>query len=230
MPTLTVVQHVAFEDLGAYEPVLLDYGYEIQVLQAGVDDLAPIKTADLAIVLGGPIGVGDVDRYPWLAQELATVSDRVNSGRPTLGICLGAQLMASALGARVAPTGTKEIGYAPLELTIDGRNSILAPFANQPVLHWHGDHFEIPMGAKLLASTPICTEQAFALGPNLLGFQFHIEVRPDHIERWLIGHTQELGDAGIDPRTIRHDAARLGSLVAERGVTVLESWLKGLDD
>lgn len=229
MPTLTVVQHVGFEDLGTFAPVFLRHGYTIRTLQAGIDEFTPLRDADLAVVLGGPIGVADTDRYPWLYEELAVLTDRVAALRPTLGICLGAQLMAVALDAHVEPTGIKEIGYAPVQLTAEGRDSVLAPLEDTPVLHWHGDRFGIPAGADLLASTPVCAQQAFTMGGNLLGLQFHIEADPALIERWLIGHAVELTDAGVDPRTIRADAARYGDELAALSTDVLDGWLEGLE-
>ncbi len=229
MPTLTVVQHVGFEDLGTFEPVLLQHGYTIRTLQAGIDEFTLLREADLAVVLGGPIGVADTDRYPWLYEELSVLTERVAACRPTLGVCLGAQLMAVGLDAPVGPTGIKEIGYSPLQLTAAGRDSVLAPLDEMPVLHWHGDRFGIPAGADLLASTPVCAHQAFAMGSNLLGLQFHIEADPALIERWLIGHAVELVDAGVDPRTIRADADRYGAELAARASAVLDGWLEGLE-
>src|SRR5690606_25326731 len=131
--------------------------------------------ADLLVVLGGPIGVYQTDRYPFLAEEKAAIAARLGQDKPTLGICLGAQLMAEALGAPVAPTGKVEIGYGELTLTEDGRASPLRHIAAIPVLHWHGDQFAIPEGASRLAETQEFPNQAFSRGPRILGLQFHLE-------------------------------------------------------
>ncbi len=197
----------------------------------GVDDLSVLDplAPDLLVVLGGPIGVYEESAYPFLTAELAQIARRMEAGRPTLGLCLGAQLMARAAGARVYPSGVKEIGFAPIRLTEAGRASCLAPFAERPIaLHWHGDTFDLPSGATLLASTDACAHQAFSLGPNLIGFQFHPEAGGPGFERWLIGHTAELAAARIDVPALRADAARYGPELARKAEAVLTAWLAGL--
>jgi GMP synthase (glutamine-hydrolysing) len=178
------------------------------------------------IVLGGPIGVYETDAYPFLVQEIATVRRRLERQKPILGVCLGAQLMAAALDARVAPGPGKEIGYGPVELTDAGRAAPLARLDGLPVLHWHGDNCDLPAGAERLASTRLCPVQAFRVGKAALGLQFHIEADPGRIEAWLIGHTVELGKAGIDPRVLRADALRLGAATATAGRAILSDWLQ----
>lgn len=229
MSELVEVHHVGFEDLGIFEPVLRARGFEIHHLQAGVDDLSPVRDADLAIVLGGPIGADEVDLYPWLADELDAVSSRTRALRPTIGICLGAQLMALALGARVVANGTKEIGYAPLTLTAAGERSPLAVLGGSSVLHWHGDRFDVPDGAELLAGSAVCAQQAFSVGKNLLALQFHAEADPHALERWLIGHACELAQVGVDPRALRADAQRFGAELSLRGAQLLNTWLDQLE-
>ncbi|HEX4408219.1 MAG TPA: glutamine amidotransferase [Xanthobacteraceae bacterium] len=225
--TCLVVRHVAFEDLGLLGPLLSARGYEIRFLEAGVDPLNAddIVAPDLAVVLGGPIGVYETDAYPFITDEIKAVAARLTSGKPILGICLGAQLMTAALGARVAPGPVKEIGWAPVMLSDAGKNSVLAPLAGVPVLHWHGDNCDLPSGCTQLASTAPCPVQAFIRSPSQLGLQFHVEVEPARIERWLIGHTVELGKAGIDPRTLRAQAAEHGAETAAAGRAVLSAWL-----
>ena len=142
-----------------------------------------------------------------------------------LGICLGAQMMAAALGARVAPGPVKEIGWAPLTLTAAGKTSVLAPLGTSPVLHWHGDNCELPAGCERLAATPHCPVQAFFRTPSQLALQFHLETEPARFEAWLVGHTVELGKAGIDPREIRRQAQTLGPATRELGGKVLAAWL-----
>ncbi len=153
---------------------------------------------------------------------------RLQAQRPVLGVCLGAQLMAATLGAKVAPGTAKEIGYAPVALTTEGRASPLAAVEGVSVLHWHGDNLDLPKGAERLASTTLCPNQAFRIGDWALGLQFHVEADPAKIEAWLIGHAVELAKAGVDPRQVRADAAKHGGAVAAAGCALLNTWLDGL--
>ncbi len=222
------LRHLAFEDLGHFAPVLSADGYDVRYCDVGLDTLAAAAAADLLIVLGGPIGVYEENKYPFLAGEIALLKARLAARRPTLGICLGAQLMARALGARVYPGPAKEIGFAPLTLTGAGRVSCLAGFEGKPVLHWHGDTFDLPAGATLLASTEICTQQAFAYGRNAIGFQFHPEAGAAGFERWLIGHTCELAAAGLSVPALRADYERLAPELAKPAQECLRRWLAQL--
>ena len=226
-----VVRHLAFEDLGHFAPVLADKGYSISYFDVGLDafDAAEFAAAGLLIVLGGPIGVYEEDKYPFLTQEIELIRARLAAKRPTLGICLGAQLMARALGARVYPGPAKEIGFSPLTLTDAGRASCLSVFEGKPVLHWHGDTFDLPAGATLLASTEICTQQAFSLGRNAIGFQFHPEAGAVGFERWLIGHTCELAAAGKSIPALRADYERLAPQLATPAEACLRRWLSQLE-
>lgn len=225
--TAIAIRHLAFEDLGAFEPVLVREEFEVRYWDIGLDDLAqfdPLQP-DLLVVLGGPIGVYEEDRYPFLTTEIAKLRTRLAAGRPTLGICLGAQLIARALDAAVHPGPHKEIGFAPIALSTAGRTSCLAAFDDAPVLHWHGDTFDLPPGAELLASTAICPHQAFALGPTVLAVQFHPEAGGPGFERWLIGHTLELSQAGLDAAALRSENARLGPGLRQRAEACLQRWL-----
>lgn len=231
--TVLALRHLAFEDLGLLDPLLRRRGAaQIRIHDAGVDDIAAIDldAIDLLVVLGGPIGAHDDQRYPWLAAEVALVARRLASGRPVLGICLGAQLMARALGAPVAPMahGRKEIGFGPLSLTAAGQASPLAALGGQPVLHWHGDQFALPAGASSLATTALCPHQAFMPHPAALALQFHLEADPRRIEQWLVGHVGELVQAGIDIPALRADAARHGAGLAAALERVVDAWLERL--
>jgi GMP synthase (glutamine-hydrolysing) len=228
--TVVTVRHVLFEDLGILAPLLTERGYCIRYLDAGIDpvDTATLSSADLVIVLGGPIGVYDTDRYPFLAQERAAIAARLALGKPTLGICLGAQLMAQALGAEVTSAGHAEIGYSLLTLTDHGRASVLASLESVPVLHWHGDQFDVPLGASRLAQTPGFPNQAFSIGSRILGLQFHMEAEHTQIERWLIGHAHELAAHQIDPGAIRRDASRFGALLVRVARPIFAAWLDWL--
>lgn len=231
MKSAIAIRHLGFEDLGAFAAPLRAAGYAIAYRDIGADDLtAPdIEAAELLVVLGGPIGVYEDATYPFLRQEIALLEKRLAGDRPTLGICLGAQLIARAAGARVYPSGIKEIGFAPIALTDAGRASCLAPFAEEPLtLHWHGDTFDLPDGAQLLASTGLTRHQAFSLGPNAIGFQFHPEAGAGNFEAWLIGHTAELHAAKIDIAGLREDGRRHGPTLARKAETVITRWLAGL--
>jgi GMP synthase (glutamine-hydrolysing) len=221
------VRHVAFEDLGLLGPLVTSRGYQVRYHDAGIDpfESKTLSAPELVIVLGGPIGVYERDAYPFISDEIAAIAARIAAEKPILGICLGAQLMAAALGARVAPGPVKEIGWAPLTLTEHGRKSALAPVGATPVLHWHGDNCDLPADCLLLASTTACPVQAFARSPSQLALQFHLETEPARFESWLIGHTVELGKAGIDPMGLRKQAQTFGPETREVGSKVLAAWL-----
>jgi GMP synthase (glutamine-hydrolysing) len=224
------IRHVHFEDLGTFGPVLKAHGYSVAYADAGIDDLAAIDDAaqDLLIVLGGPIGAYEEAIYPFLEAELALIARRLESGRPILGLCLGAQLMARAMGADVRPGPAKEIGWAPVTLTEAGLAGPLQHLGSDPVLHWHGDAFTLPDGAERLAATGICPNQAFSRGPAVLGFQFHPEAAVEGFERWLIGHAAEIAEVKLSPDILRRETMLYGPTAAERGRRVLTDWLAGL--
>lgn len=231
MKTALVFRHLAFEDLGVWAATLGDCGYEIAYCDAPKAHLAgkDAEAPDLMIVLGAPIGAYDDELFPFLANEVGLIERRLASGKPLLGVCLGAQLIVRALGERVAPMVAKEIGFSALALTEAGAGSPLRHLGDWPVLHWHGDQFELPAEATLLAATDHCPHQAFAIGRNVLALQCHLEANADEIEHWLVGHSAELIAAGLDPRAIRADAARFGPRLAERSNRVLREWIGGLD-
>lgn len=229
--TAVAIRHVHFEGLGIFDAVLSAAGYAIRYHDLDTDSFArfdPLE-AGLLIVLGGPVGVYETQAYPYLAEEADILATRLKAGRPTLGICLGAQQIAKALGADVGPMGHKEIGFGPLTLNEAGLAGPLRHLEGIPVLHWHGDAFQIPEMAQNLASTPLCATQGFSLGRHVLALQFHPEVDvAAGIERWLTGHAAELAGAGIDPRVLRAQAARIGPELREAGQKMLAEWLQDI--
>ncbi|KQT42085.1 glutamine amidotransferase [Aureimonas sp. Leaf454] len=235
--TTLVLRHVHFEDLGSFAGPLQDAGYDIRYSEVDDPDFCagdPLQP-DLLVVLGGPVGVYEGEAYPFIAVEREFIRARLREGRPTLGVCLGAQLIASALGADVFSSGVKEIGFSPLRLTAEGATGPLRHLASLPVLHWHGDTYDLPAGAANLASTAFIENQAFAIGSNVLGLQFHAEVETSRgFERWLVGH------AGSCPGTwcrntdlgraeLFRQAARTGSLTRGLSRSCPGTWCRNTD-
>ncbi len=230
MRRVLAIRHIHFEDLGIWAPVFQAAGFRIDYREAADTDFAALDPLadDVVVILGAPIGAHDEARHPFLNQELAFIRQRLLAERPLLGICLGAQLLARLLGARVEPMSSKEIGYAPLQLTDAGHRSPLRHLDGVPVLHWHGDQFDIPDGCDHLAASSHCPHQAFSRGQWLLAVQCHPEADPQRLEHWLLGHACEWTQAGIDPHVLRRDAAAAGTQSVAAATAVLETWLAGL--
>jgi GMP synthase (glutamine-hydrolysing) len=226
MKNAIAIRHVQFEDLGTLAPALERAGYDVAYLDVDSGALASLDplAADLLVVLGGPVGVYQTEDYPFLADELRLLEIRLKARQPTLGLCLGSQLMAAAMGAKVGPLGHSEIGFSKLALNEAGHASPLRHLEGVEVLHWHGDTFALPEGATLLASTELCRHQAFALGPNILALQFHPEPDAAELERWLIGYASP----GIDPPAMRKAAALYCPPMQQAAANMLTEWLAGL--
>lgn len=223
------LRHVAFEDLGLLAPVMEREGWDVSFCEAAVDDLRhhSIRGADLVVILGGPIGVHETDDYPFLTSEVALIEYRLSRNLPTLGICLGSQLMAKALGSRVYKGAVKEIGWGTVKLTEHGVSSCLGGLQDDAVvLHWHGDSFDLPSGATRLASNENYENQAFAYGDSALALQFHLEADPRQLEEWYVGHTVELAAENISIAELRATTHRHRGDFALRADRIFSDWLR----
>lgn len=173
--------------------------------------------------------MNDTARYPFIAGECDAIRERLVRDRATIGVCLGAQLIAKALGATVHPSTRAEIGYSAIDLSQAGVESTLGRLDGVRVFHWHGEEFTLPPGATSLASTATTAHQAFLIGDRVLGTQFHLEADHTQIERWLIGHAHELAARGIDPNVLREHAYEFGPALAAAATRVFASWLDGAE-
>lgn len=231
MRTATVIQHVGFEDLGTLKEVLLKAGFGLNYLHAGYDDLSVLIHAqppELLIILGGPISAYDEKRYSFILTELRIIESRVEKNLATIGICLGAQLIARAMGAKIMPGVQKEIEWSGLVLTDDARKSCFRHLEGIRVFHWHGDTFTLPENSILQASTEKYKHQAF-LYKRILGIQFHPEVSARGLEKWFIGHANEIDANNISIETLRADAEKYADALQGRARLFLEEWLLSIN-
>jgi GMP synthase-like glutamine amidotransferase len=186
-------QHVPFEGLGSIEPWLGKAGYRITNTKFFESaDLPDPDAIDLLVLMGGPMSVNDEDMFPWLAREKQFICDMIESGKPVLGICLGAQLIASAMGAKVYQNSVKEIGWYPIKGASWVDCSIFSFPAFIEVFHWHGETFDLPAGAIRLAGSKGCENQAFQIGKSVIGLQFHLETTPETARKMVLHCRNEL--------------------------------------
>lgn len=232
MKTAVAMRHVAFEDLGSWGP-LISQTHQIKYFNPAEQDPANLNQADidLLIVLGGPIGVYQDEEYPFLKSEIKLLEKRLKKDLPTLGICLGSQLIARALGSKVYPNHTKEIGWIPLKLTEMGKKHCIESLSLEltSMFHWHGDTFDLPKEATLLASTPHCQNQIFSWGKNTLAFQCHPEVTAERLESWWIGHAAELSQNKLSVKTLRQQSQELAAKLEAQSQKCLQNWLISLN-
>jgi GMP synthase (glutamine-hydrolysing) len=221
MSRLLVCQHVAAEPLGTLDPLIRRRGHRMRFVNFSRDpDARPsLERYRGLIVLGGPMNVDEQARHPHLKTELALIEQALTEGKPVLGICLGAQLLAHVLGAPVRRHRCPEIGWYRLETTEHGRRDpVLEPLGDAlPVFQWHGRTFDLPSEAVHLAQTQTCANQAFRWGEDAYGFQFHLEMDEALIERWLATplYREELRDSGLghDEQAIRrHTREHIGAM------------------
>ncbi len=238
LKTVNVIRHLAFEDMASFTSVLQINGYQINYIEAAdfalaPDDLAQIDALsdDLLVILGGPISVNDSSMFPFIEAEINLLKQRIAADKPTLGICLGAQLIARALGASVYPGDTKEIGWYDLTLTSAGEQSALRYLNAEhcSMLHWHGETFDLPDDAVLLASSEAYKNQAFSYGDKVLALQFHPEITQRSMEKWFIGHIGEIMQTdGVSVEKLRHDTRQYANQLEVQGELFFNSWINSI--
>lgn len=231
MKTGLVIRHTPHEGLAGFRDPVEAAGYSLD--RVDVTDRAfaslDFNMPDLLLMMGGPMGVYERVAHPWISHELERLAERIERGLPTLGVCLGAQMIAAAMGAEVRAGPVKEIGFAPVALTGEGADSPLRHVADVPMLHWHGDTFDLPDDVELLASTSTYPHQAFRRGPALLALQFHAEMGEDpRFEEWIGNGPDFIAAAGSSPKRLRHEHAAHGPGAVAAGQAMIAEWLSGL--
>jgi GMP synthase-like glutamine amidotransferase len=199
---IQIFQHVEFEGPALIGDWAAQNNHQITLTRFFASDTLPeIGSFDLLIVLGGPMGVYDVEQYPWLKEEIDFIRETLNQKTPALGICLGAQLIAAALGAKVYQGGYKEIGWFPLSILKDNFPlEVQSEIPAEPVVfHWHGDTFDLPENSKVLASSTATPHQAFIHNDNVIGLQFHLETTNQAVKNLL----EHAGDEVVEGRYIQ---------------------------
>ena len=221
-------RHVPFEGLGLIQPALEEHGISIEFadLYQPSHPVPDVAAAAGLIFMGGPMSAND--DLPYLRQEIEIIRDAAGRGQPVLGVCLGSQMIAKALGARVYRNPVKEIGWFPVHPTEAGRRDPLLSALNpaETVLQWHGETFDLPAGAEWLAYSELCLNQAFRTGAHIYGLQFHLEVTPAMIADWCAqdancGDVREL-ETPIDPNLHASRLAGLAGTVFGRWANLLK--------
>jgi GMP synthase (glutamine-hydrolysing) len=227
-----VLQHIACEPPGTFGEVMCER--DVEAVPVELDEGEPLpdwRSFDAILVMGGPMSVNDEREHPWLVEEKRAVGDAVRAGVPVLGVCLGSQLLASALGARVYPTPRPEIGLLGVELSQEGRRDPVLGALQGPLvtLQWHGDTFDLPDGAVALASSPLVPNQAFRYGERAYGVQFHLEATAAMAHEWngvpayRDALARELGADGA--RAFIADIVAHEPQLADRARRLFERWL-----
>lgn len=233
MKTGLIIRHVPYEGVAGYRRPIEAAGYVLDRVDvtdpcfSGIDLCQP----DLLIMMGGPMGVYEQDRHPWIACQIRRLRERLAQDRPTLGVCFGAQMMAAALGAEVYAGPHKEVGFHPIDLVGAGAGTPLRHLADVPVLHWHGDTFTLPDNVELLARSHLYAHQAFRRGANLLALQFHAEMGEDpRFHAWIEQSPESIVEAGSDAESLRRHHDELGPQAVAAGQAMIAEWLGGLTD
>jgi GMP synthase (glutamine-hydrolysing) len=228
--TVWAIQHIGYEDLGSFEPVLKKRGFEISYLRSRTVDYKGLFAydPDLVIDLGGPMGVYEDDKHPWINDELAFICDRVECEKPLMGICFGAQLIARALGAKVYKGEQgKEIGWSKISVNDEGMKTPFRHFdgSKTMMMHWHGDTFDLPDGAVLLASSDKYHKQAYIYGDHIFAMQCHPEITENKLRLWYAADKGELAEVGTTVEEMKSDAHRYAETLTCQTEKFLNEWL-----
>ncbi len=230
-----IFRHLHQEKLGSLEEVLTARGIDYKYFNTAREDFSQIdpQGADLLLIMGGPIGVYQADDYPFLYKVIEAAQKRLKAGLPVFGICLGAQIIARALGAEVYPgKNGKERGWHPIALTEEGKRGPLAHIAPEKtnMFHWHGDTFDLPEGATRLASSEKYQNQAFSWGGNTLGVQFHPEVTESLLQEWFVGLVDEVTgpNAQVPLGPLRAETAKYSEPLKKHARQFFDSWLESI--
>lgn len=238
------LRHIACEGLDHFAAPIQEFFDSITLLDPldgyhSPEAMQQAREAELLVILGGPMGVYETDRYPFVAQETALARERIEQGQATLGLCLGSQIMAEAAGGRVFASGRQEIGFYPLQFTAEIlQDPVLDKLASHPhdngqdpiFFHWHGDTFELPVRARVFASSERFPNQGFIIGRHAIGLQFHPEISSRALEAWLKEYEGDLrpGPDVMTAQAMREAIARHERALSERGQTFLQAWLREL--
>jgi GMP synthase (glutamine-hydrolysing) len=232
-PKILVFQHVPYEPLGTLDPLLKEAGFRIRYVNFGrePESRPSLDGYEALIILGGPMNSDQIESHPNLITEVGIIREAVERQLSVLGICLGAQLLAKALGGSVFRNKTREIGWYDVELTDAGSSdAVLSEFGTvQEVFQWHEDGIQLPPGAVHLASSGASNVQAFRHGEHVYGFQFHLEVNQSLIERWLTvpanqGTLRE--EAGrVDPDEVRRQSVESANALEALSRTTFSRWI-----
>jgi len=231
MDEVLVFQHDPFEDLGTFAEVLEKQGARCRVIQLYHGEMPAEEWERIRalIILGGPMGVYDEEQFPFLRWEKRIIRAAIDEAVPLLGVCLGAQLIAATLGAPVYHGPVKEIGWSPISITPHGQVDSLLGYLpeNATVFQWHGDGFDLPSGAIRLASSVNYENQAFRLGKSIYALQFHLEVTPRMIDRWIDARSKDLAQAPyVSPEKIRADTQSYAATLKYYGERFLTEFVR----